>query len=244
MNPESPPPYFFAADAYCCEFDDGAVVLDLRSNTYLGIDAQHLSNLRIRIVNWPDSGRGERKVLCREVSASEGVIADLLSRGILTTSPTFRPPCTAIGATAALAVPRSSWGKITLTCAAQFFIAYLTVLLRFKRNGVASLIGWLRRHQSSIRSGQSPTGKEIADRLASFFRLRPWCYTAQRRCMFDSLVLSTYLTRGMVPCTFVIGVATKPFLAHSWVQIGDSVLNDTAEHVQSFKPILRVGEET
>ena len=78
-------------------------------------------------------------------------------------------------------------------------------------------------------------------RLASFLWLRTWCYTAQRRCLFDSLVLSVYLTRGMVPCTFVIGVATKPFLAHSWVQIGEHVLNDTAEHTQDFKPILSIG---
>jgi len=47
----------------------------------------------------------------------------------------------------------------------------------------------------------------------------------------------------MVPCTFVIGVATKPFLAHSWVQIGEYVLNDTAEHAQDFKPILSIGVE-
>jgi hypothetical protein len=47
----------------------------------------------------------------------------------------------------------------------------------------------------------------------------------------------------MVPCTFAIGVATKPFLAHAWVQIGESVLNDTAEHVQDFKPLLSIGGE-
>jgi hypothetical protein len=82
-----------------------------------------------------------------------------------------------------------------------------------------------------------------AQQLASFLWLRTWCYTAQRRCLFDSLVLSIYLTRGMVPCTFVIGVANKPFLAHAWVQIGESVLNDTAEHVHNFKPILSIGGE-
>jgi hypothetical protein len=45
----------------------------------------------------------------------------------------------------------------------------------------------------------------------------------------------------MVPCTFVIGVATKPFLAHSWVQLGEYVLNDTTERVQDFMPILSIG---
>jgi hypothetical protein len=59
--------------------------------------------------------------------------------------------------------------------------------------------------------------------------------------MFDSLVLAVFLTRHMIPCTFVIGVSVKPFLAHSWVQIGELVLNDTAEHVQTFTPILAIG---
>jgi hypothetical protein len=47
----------------------------------------------------------------------------------------------------------------------------------------------------------------------------------------------------MVPCTFVIGVATRPFVAHAWVQIAGSVLNDTVEHVQDFAPILSVSGE-
>jgi Transglutaminase-like superfamily len=241
--PNSPPICFLSADAFCCEFHDGAIILDLRSDTYLAVDVQHLSNLRTRVGNWPDSGRGDQELLCREVSASDGVIADLLSRGILTTSPTFRSACSATDPTAALAIPSPSWRHITPAYAAQFFVAYLTVVLRLKRGGVASLTDWLCRHQSSIHRGYSVTREEIVERLASFLWLRPWCYTAQRRCLFDSLVLSVYLTRGMVPCTFAIGVATKPFLAHSWVQIGESVLNDTAEHVQGFRPILRIGGE-
>jgi hypothetical protein len=55
--------------------------------------------------------------------------------------------------------------------------------------------------------------------------------------------LTVYLTKAKIPCTFVIGVASRPFLAHSWVQIGDSVLNDTAEHTQNFKTILSIGGE-
>ncbi len=243
MGPDSPPPCFLSEDSFCCELDDGAVILDLRSDAYLGIDAQHLSNLRIRIGNWPDSGRGDRELPRRDLSATESVISNLLSRGILTNTPTIRPPCSAKDPTVALVIPRSSWRRITPRCAAQFFLAYLMVVLRFRKNGIASLVDWLRRHQSSIHRGHSVTREEIVERLASFLWLRTWCYTAQRRCLFDSLVLSVYLTRGMVPCTFLIGVTTKPFLAHSWVQIGESVLNDTAERVQDFTPILRIGGE-
>jgi hypothetical protein len=242
-EPAVPPVYFLSVHAYCCEFDDGAILLDLRSDTYLGIDAQHLSNLRARIGNWPDSDRNDQEVEQHDVSASEGLLVDLLSRGVLTTTPTSRQSSSARNPTTALTVTSSERTRsgIPLTHIAQFFIALLVVMSRLKRNRLPALLDWLRQRQSSIRRGNSVPDKEIVQRLASFLRLRIWCYTARQRCLFDSLVLTVYLTNARIPCVFVIGVASKPFLAHSWVQIGESVLNDTAEYAQTFKTILSIG---
>jgi hypothetical protein len=122
-------------------------------------------------------------------------------------------------------------------------MALLAVTTRHQDKRLAPLLGWLHHRQSAVRRhGNSVTYKEIMRLLASFFRLRIWFYTADRRCLFDSLVLSNFLSRKQIPCTFVIGVSTKPFRAHSWVQMGAVVLNDTAEHVQTFTPILAIGE--
>jgi Transglutaminase-like superfamily len=240
-----PPTCFFSAHTYCCEFDDGAIILDLRSDTYLGIDAPHLPNLRARIGNWPDSGRGDREIECPSISESESLIADLFNRGILTSVPTHRQPSPAANPSTALTVVSRAQARrrIPLTHVAQFSIAFLVVALRLRVNKLAALLDWLRQRQSAVRRGRAVTQENLVGRLASFLWLRTWCYTAQRRCLFDSLVLSVYLTRGMIPCTFAIGVSTKPFLAHAWVQIGESVLNDTAEHAQDFKPILNIGGE-
>jgi hypothetical protein len=244
-EPAVPPAYFLSVHAYCCEFDDGAILLDLRSDTYLGIDAQHLSNLRARIGNWPDSDRSDRAVEHHDVSATESLLVDLLSRGVLTTTPTSRQSSPAPNPTTALTVTGSERMRsgIPLTHIAKFFIALLVVMACLKRNRLPALLGRLRQRQSSIHRGIVVTREEIVERLASFLRLRIWCYTAHQRCLFDSLVLTVYLTSAEIPCTFVIGVASKPFLAHSWVQIGDSVLNDTAEHTQNFKTILNIGGE-
>ncbi len=86
----APPTYYFSAHTSCCETEGGAVILDLNSDTYLGIDAQHLSNLRERIGNWPESNRRSRKDECQNASSSEDLIADLLARGVLTATPAFR----------------------------------------------------------------------------------------------------------------------------------------------------------
>jgi hypothetical protein len=234
---------FLSTHAYVCEVDDGAIILDLRNNTYLGINAQHLHNIRDRIGNWPDSERREQEVGLNGICGSEDLIADLLNRGILTTSPTCRQASLAENPTMALTVASYSEPRrrIPLAHVAGFCIAFTATTWCFRRKRLPVLLDWLRRRQSSIHRTHTATREETQRRLASFLWLRTWCYTAQRRCLFDSLALSVYLTRGMVPCTFVIGVATKPFLAHSWVQFGESVLNDTAEHVQDFKPILSIG---
>src|SRR5882724_8923522 len=80
--------FFLSQHTYVCEFDDGAIILDVRSDTYLGIDAQYLSNLRACIGNWPDSGRTNQEVERHGTAASESLIDDLFNRGILTTSMT------------------------------------------------------------------------------------------------------------------------------------------------------------
>jgi len=208
-----PPAWFFSTHVYCCEFDDGAIILDLHNDAYVGVDAQYLSNLRACITNWPGSDRDDSEAEPNDFSASESLIADLSSRGILTTSPTSRQPFPATNPTMALTVASRAatprW--IPLRHAAQFAISFLMVVMRLKQGGLSSVLDWLRRRQSSIHLGHSVAQNDTLERLASFFWLRAWCYTAYRRCLFDSLVLSVYLTRGAVPCTFVIGVTTKRF---------------------------------
>jgi hypothetical protein len=237
--------YFLSAHAYCCEFEDGAIILDLNDDTYLGIDAAHLSNLRVRVGNWPDPGQGNQEIKCQDTGVSEGLISDLLARQILTTSPEPRTLTAAIQPGTALTIASSAMARrgIPITHVTRFVLAFLTVSMRLKLRGLSSVLGRFRQLQSSIpHCSNSIAPEDTINQLASFVKLRIWCYTAHRRCLFNSLVLSAYLTRGMVPCTVVIGVSTKPFLAHSWVQIGNAVLDDTAEHVQTFKTILSIGE--
>jgi hypothetical protein len=238
--------FFLTTETYCCEVDDGAIILDMRAATYLGIDAEHLPNLRACVGNWPNSITGVPDAKSTDNIASKRLIDDLLARGILTTTPTyahqsgFENPTTALTTTTAwAAAPR----RIPMTHIVQFSASLFLVLLGLRRHGLARLLAWIRRRQVSIHGdGNSPPWVKTRELLTSFFRLRIWVYTAYRHCLFDSLVLSVFLTRSMVPCTLVIGVSTKPFVAHSWVQIGECVLNDTVEYVQSFTPILAAGE--
>lgn len=62
--------------------------------------------------------------------------------------------------------------------------------------------------------------------------------TTRDRCLSNSLALIWALGRKGVHARLVIGVRAMPFEAHSWVQMGDMILNDDLEAVMPFIPIL------
>jgi hypothetical protein len=234
--------YFLSSHVYLCEFESGAILLDLNSGKYIGIDAEHMDGLKARIGNWPNAEgndpRGERP----GGASSEELICDLLRRGILTDSATRSRIPVAEKCLNAIAIEHDSRiaRQALIRHAVQFFSAIL--LVQIQRNELKTLSDWVSRRQLQIHESRNKRPMTaLLEALAFFLRTRVWFYTAYRRCLFDSLVLSVYLTMTGVPCTLFIGVSTRPFLAHAWVQMGDAVLNDTAEHVQLFKVILAVG---
>jgi hypothetical protein len=237
--------YYLSDQAYCCAFDDGAIILDMGAVAYLGIDAEHLPKLRACVPNWPNASQDALTAACTGNEAFNELVADLLVRGVLTRTPTkahaLESECPAKAFTG------TDWGTtprpVPFSHILYFCAALLWVLVRRRANKLAAVLRWIRNRQTAIHGDQkSFSGHIDGDLLVSFFRLRIWFYTAHRHCLFDSLVMSVFLTRRMVPCTLVIGVSTKPFAAHAWVQIGEYVLNDTVEHVLTFTPILEVGD--
>lgn len=238
------PAYFLAEHAYCCEFDDGAIILELRSGTYVGVHAQYLPSIRSRVHNWPDSSRSVRTDISLGDTDSEAVVADLLKRKILTNAvtPTRRvvAPAARTGLTVTAAMQATKFPP--LLAIHRFIGALLRTLLWHGDCRLALLLAWIQRKQREINKKVKPTDpRRLLQTVMNFLRLRLWFYTADQHCLFDSLVLAGYLTSHAIECTFIIGVSTKPFTAHAWVQIGELVLNDTAEHVQTFTPILVVG---
>jgi hypothetical protein len=64
--------------------------------------------------------------------------------------------------------------------------------------------------------------------------------TPNRNCLSRSLALAYALARRGLPCQFLIGVAVNPFRAHSWVETDRVLLNDRADRVRQFVPLLRL----
>jgi hypothetical protein len=75
-------------------------------------------------------------------------------------------------------------------------------------------------------------------RVQVFRRLRRLVFSEKDRCLLNALALVLFLRRyGHFPL-FVIGVKTRPFGAHSWVQHQQILLEGDPASVCHFVPIL------
>ena len=82
------------------------------------------------------------------------------------------------------------------------------------------------------------TAELLAD-LAVFRRLIPWL-PVDGACLFRSQLLRAYLAALGHGVSWTFGVRTWPFIAHCWLQVEDMALDDEAERLIAFHPILAV----
>jgi hypothetical protein len=225
-----------------CRSDGQIVLLDLRSNRYLGIGPRQADALVGAIDDWPSHPESTgTQAICAH---ADNLTRHLLSLGLLVPSDS-------------LAATRPSIPESTSTLSAEgrttTSAATATHLARLLRCAAVTAL-WMRcRSLNSIanavaaRRDRALTGRTdrtspdaMRDAIATYDRLRPLVLTKHDRCVHDSLTLLGFLaSEGLFP-HWVIGVKTGPFGAHSWVQSGATVLNDLHENVRRYRPILVV----
>lgn len=242
-TPAPDPTLRLADHVRACAFDDVTILLDLQRSRYASISAHHWQILGTVADLDPNANAPARGSTGPSSEPAARQLAEpLLRQGLLTTSPRLhaRPHLR-------LAEPRS-----TLDPAATGGFPGIGLTARFLMAAAGS--AWWLRWRSLLQIAQrvqdrhprteAVTGPRRRERLAAavaaFDTLRPLVFTARERCLFDSIALVCFLAREGLATRWVIGVATHPFRAHSWVQDGDTVLNDLHEHVRGFRPILAV----
>jgi hypothetical protein len=114
----------------------------------------------------------------------------------------------------------------------------LAMARRYRGRSLSDMIGHAaRRGEGPGRWVQVPSSPEVLERARIFDRLLPWA-PAQEACLYRSFMLLLFLRDQGAEVAWVFGVRTWPFEAHCWVQAGGLVLNDAADHVRGFTPIL------
>lgn len=225
-----------------CHKDGQVILLDLRRNKYLGLSGRPACALAQHVDWWP---RSTQAVNTLTPAASVDLLSrQLLAHGLLTIDRALPSP------PAGIAEATSSFDDASLALDASFVRHRLG---RFVRSAAAASLR-LRFHslqtiatavaaQRDARRAAAVTADPqhtLRRATAAYNRLRPLFFTTQDRCLHDSLALIGFLaSEGCFP-NWVIGVKTRPFGAHSWVQSGATVLNDQHETVRKFHPILVV----
>lgn len=88
------------------------------------------------------------------------------------------------------------------------------------------------------RAGRRSTLELGVARTIRAFEYARLLRSAADRCLPRSIALALCLASDGMRANVVIGVKLAPFGAHCWVQRGTDVLNDSAEEVLRYRPIL------
>jgi hypothetical protein len=80
-------------------------------------------------------------------------------------------------------------------------------------------------------------GQGLLGDLDAFRRLSPWL-PFDGVCLYRSGLLRRYLLALGHRAHWVFGVRTWPFAAHCWLQVGDLALDDEAERLVAYHPIM------
>ena len=243
MNDEFMTRVFLCPHTYVCEHNGCAIFRDLRKNKYLALESHHVPDLSRWVQGWPAAGAPSTETTV--TPSSYQVVTELLHVGLVTphdykgkhATHTRHSACHSIfeGHKTLLNV------SVRLLDVVHFFSSVTYVATNLSCRRLRPIVQKLGKPVTT--RGSETKSIEIDDLirlLRIFYKIRLWVYTAKDSCLFDSLVLAIFLRKYRAPCAFLMGVKTKPFGAHAWVQYNTFVVNDDAETIFLYTPILSV----
>lgn len=224
----------------CCA-DGQVILLDLDRGKYVGVGGAQVPALARAIEGWPVSP--DHPGPSGEPADIDALTAPLLAQGLLTCATTAGPvtamleePMRSLNAEDAVQDAAVGWHRVC-----RFLMSAVTASTWLHWRSLAAIVRTVAARRARLQTQNSPASLEaMRELVAAYLRLRPFAFTAHDRCLHDSLTLVHFLASEGVFAHWVIGVRTQPFGAHSWVQSGETVLNDQHEHVRRYQPILVV----
>jgi hypothetical protein len=218
------------SDVYVSDTDEGALGVDLRTGKYFALDPRSLSK---RTAGATISSTDNMYALGTAL-ATHGLIPSMSVDStptqarvidVQTHDSNYRP--------SAVASVRISW---------LHFLRFVTsgpARVRGHRQ-LYKLITQIRDRKASLGAISWAADSQVFELASVFFRIRAFLYTSHDNCLMDSIRLTLFLLKHKIPAILILGVQTRPFQAHAWVQFETVVLNDLLENVQRFAPVAAI----
>ena len=226
--------YRLASHVHSCMLGTDVILLDLKSDRYLGVNAADVTRAGIPLEDSAEPAQGRRTSLrrvpvCRTAPASRGSPASASARSCTSGNRAHRRLCRGTST----ATPRD---------VARFLVAFAVVTAVLRLGSLQRAVDRVRKRALGPTRTAGIDLELASARVAVFQRLAPLLFVSRDRCLRDSLALSEFLAYDVLYPVLVLGVSTTggAFGAHSWLQHGTTVFNDTPEHVRRYAPILIV----
>lgn len=204
--------------------DTDLVFLDIDADAYFCLPLpQGLARLDGERLETPDPFLGD-----------ELVAAGLAQADPMSETPMRRPPPAPPSRTARRLLELGEGGDVRLRGAhLKALAAAVRAALSSRKRTFRQLIA---AHTHGGAHGAVDMDRLLSD-IAVWRRLAPWL-PLDGVCLFRSGMLAAFLRALGHRPTWVFGVRTWPFQAHCWLQVDDVALDDEAERLCAFAPIL------
>jgi hypothetical protein len=243
--------YWIPSHVHVCATTDGSVLLDLKRDRYYGLGASETEVLRNWVRGWPAPSRpGLESYRCaaamedgRALEAN-ALCQALLCEGLLTRETVVRGQAIEVDMRCdfvSIADELEVKCRIRVGHVANFMFAYAWAWCHLHCRSFYSAVAAARSIKENAQErALSQDVFQIAALIDAFRSLRPFVFTAERHCLLHALTLVKFLSRYQCHPEWVIGVATQPWSAHSWVQWGRFLLDTNPEKVCRHTPIMVV----
>jgi hypothetical protein len=237
------PQYSLSSNTFACATSFHWILLDLNSDKYLAIHRRDFEPLALALQGVvPRLPAGSEHAL-ESSSATVALASELIDRNLLVHDSRNGKRLTPVDIAASRRAlrPAAAGDRIAphLRYMPSFLAASVKADYRLRRHPIAQVVRSVALRKRRRGRGVN-CGPGAADKLVDAFNVLRPLYPRDYLCLFDSLALIEFLAHyGLLP-TWVFGVTSDPFLAHCWVQDGDTVMNDTVEHVGPFVPLMTV----
>jgi len=240
--------YYLANHVFACSTRRGVVLLDLLRNKYFGIDLITGESLAGVVRDWPAkrvTGQNAPTVAL-DGSRVNTLVRSLLDQNVLQLSPPC--DCDMSRSTFSLEGDLASVGdeiiaRMPVRPAHVFFflvsLFFAFISLRFLPLSF-TVRGVHKRRVRAISKGYCFDAHRAAQLTFVFRRLRPYFFSANGHCVIHALALVNFMAiYGEFP-SWVLGVRTEPWGAHSWVQHENFLFDTNPAKVCPYDPLLSI----
>jgi Transglutaminase-like superfamily len=124
------------------------------------------------------------------------------------------------------------------------FVSSCVYANRLKSKPIGSILAELRNKLvNRVKSNLANQDPEVILMQAAQYRRLCVLRWSNYLCLEDSIAAFQFLLPLTSKIKFTIGVDDDPFLAHAWVSIGNTVLNDSFAVTSRYKPICYVSDQ-